>query len=272
MYNLFTNSNHSAEQLFTNFYAFIKNKGDKSLNEYVTSCGIVKTSPLFYFCEFCNQHKTEIASDIDFTDKQDKYILDLTLTSLYNLLGVFSHGSPESMEVHCDNSKQIANEKGFWKAFINNTNIIYDTYFNSGAQLTFNITQEPILEDSKKIIQLQISDLLASSVYQAYLHPETDFSKTIKKISQTAYVEAYSIAPVELEFTFDEFEIKQFNKIIKLLASENSKDKKAKNRLCENARPVFCMLYNRKEKKKHRFCDASFALAAPRGIEPLISP
>ena len=175
MYNLFTNSNHSAEQLFTNFYAFIKNKGDKSLNEYVTSCGIVKTSPLFYFCEFCNQHKTEIASDIDFTDKQDKYILDLTLTSLYNLLGVFSHGSPESMEVHCDNSKQIENEKGFWKAFINNTNIIYDTYFNSGAQLTFNITQEPILEDSKKIIQLQISDLLASSVYQAYLHPETDF-------------------------------------------------------------------------------------------------
>ena len=226
MYNLFTNSNHSAEQLFTNFYAFIKNKGDKSLNEYVTSCGIVKASPLFYFCEFCNQHKTEIASDIDFTDKQDKYILDLTLTSLYNLLGVFSHGSPESMEVHCDNSKQIANEKGFWKAFINNTNIVYDTYFNSGTQLTFNITQEPILEDSKKIIQLQISDLLASSVYQAHLHPETDFSKTIKKISQTAYVEAYSVAPVELEFTFDEFEIKQFNKIIKLLASENSKDKK----------------------------------------------
>ena len=228
MYNLFTNSNHSAEQLFTNFYAFIKNKGDKSLNEYVTSCGIVKASPLFYFCEFCNQHKTEIASDIDFTDKQDKYILDLTLTSLYNLLGVFSHGSPESMEVHCDNSKQIANEKGFWKAFINNTNIVYDTYFNSGTQLTFNITQEPILEDSKKIIQLQISDLLASSVYQAHLHPETDFSKTIKKISQTAYVEAYSVAPVELEFTFDEFEIKQFNKIIKLLASENSKYKKIK--------------------------------------------
>lgn len=226
MYNLFTNSNHSAEQLFTNFYAFIKNKGDKSFNEYVTSCGIVKTSPLFYFCDFCNQHKTEIASDIDFTDKQDKYILDLTLTSLYNLLGVFSHGSPESMEVHCDNSKQIANEKGFWKAFINNTNIVYDTYFYSGAQLTFNITQEPILEDSKEIIQLQISDLLASSVYQAYLHPETDFSKTIKKISQTAYVEAYSVAPVELEFTFDEFEIKQFNKIIKLLASENSKVKK----------------------------------------------
>ena len=117
MYNLFTNSNHSAEQLFTNFYAFIKNKGDKSLNEYVKSCGIVKMSPLFYFCEFCNQYKTEIASDIDFTDKQDKYILDLTLTSLYNLLGVFSHGSPESMEVHCDNSKQIANEKGFWKQY-----------------------------------------------------------------------------------------------------------------------------------------------------------
>lgn len=82
------------------------------------------------------------------------------------------------------------------------------------------------MEDSKEIIQLQISDLLASSVYQAYLHPETDFSKTIKKISQTAYVEAYSVAPVELEFTFDEFEIKQFNKIIKLLASEISKDKK----------------------------------------------
>ena len=108
------------------------------------------------------------------------------------------------------------------------THSFYDTYFNSGTQLTFNITQEPILKDSKKIIQLQISDLLASSVYQAHLHPETDFSKTIKKISQTAYVEAYSVAPVELEFTFDEFEIKQFNKIIKLLASENSKDKKIK--------------------------------------------
>ena len=96
MYSLFVNSNHSAEELFTNFYTFIKNKGDKCLNEYVKSCGIVKTSPLFYFCEFCNLHKTEIASDIDFTDKRDKYILDLTLTSLYNLLGVFSYGSPVS--------------------------------------------------------------------------------------------------------------------------------------------------------------------------------
>lgn len=228
MYNLFVNSNHSAEQLFTNFYAFIKNKGDKSLNQYVASCGIVKTSPLYYFCEFCNQHKTEIASDIDFTDKQDKYILDLTLTSLYNLLGIFSHGSPEAMEVHCDNSKQIANEIDFWKVFINNTNIVYDTYFNSGAQLTFNITQEPILEDSKKVVQLQISDLLASSVYQAHIHPETNFSKKIKQLSQPAYVEAYSVAPVELEFTFDEFEIEQFNKIIKLLSSANTKEKKIK--------------------------------------------
>ena len=101
MYNLFIQSDHSAEQLFNGFYQFIKNKGNKSLDEYINSCGIVKTSPLYYFSLFCENHKTEIASDIDFTDKREKFILDLTLTSLYNLLGIFSNGNSEPMEIHC---------------------------------------------------------------------------------------------------------------------------------------------------------------------------
>lgn len=226
MYNLFINSDQSAEQLFNGFYQFIKNKGDKSLDNYISSCGIVKTSPLYYFSLFCENNKTEIASDIDFTDKRDNFILDLTLTSLYNLLGIFSNGNSEAMEIHCDNSKPIANDKSFWKAFVGNTRIEYDTVFGSGAQLTFNLSQEPLLEDSKKVIQLQIADMLSSSIYQAYLHQNSDFSTTIKALSHKSYIEAYSVAPVDLQMAYDEHEIQVFNDIIKLLSSSKSKKQK----------------------------------------------
>ena len=226
MYNLFTNSDYSAEQLFNGFYQFIKNKGNKSLDKYIKSCGIVKTSPLYYFSLFCENHKTEIASDIDFTDKREKFVLDLTLTSLYSLLGIFSNGNPEAMEIHCDNSKPIANDKSFWKAFVGNTRIVYDTVFDSGTQLTFNLSQEPILGDSKTIIQLQVADMLASSVYQAYLHPNSDFSKKIKEISKKSYVETYSIAPIDLQMAYDEHEKQVFHDIIRLLSSSKSKKQK----------------------------------------------
>lgn len=164
MYDLFSKNDSTAEQLFNGFYNFIKDKGKVNLSDYIVSCNIIKTSPLFYFEQFCSQYKTEIASDIDFMDKADKYILDLTLASLYNLLICFSAGSPEQMEVHCDNSKPIANDMSFWEAFINNENIVYAPFFDTSFQLTFNITQKPILEDSKKVVQLQIADLLVSSI------------------------------------------------------------------------------------------------------------
>ena len=226
MYNLFMNSDHSAEQLFNGFYQFIKNKGNESLDKYIQSCGIVETSPLYYFSLFCEKHKTEIASDIDFTDKREKFILDLTLTSLYNLLGIFSNGNSEAMEIHCDNSKPIANDKSFWKAFVGNTRIVYDTELGSGTQLTFNLSQEPILDDSKTIIQLQVADMLASSVYQAYLHPDSDFSKKINDFSKNSYVEAYSVAPVDLQMAYDEHEKQVFHEIIRLLSSSKSKKQK----------------------------------------------
>ena len=226
MYNLFIQSDHSAEQLFNGFYQFIKNKGNKSLDEYINSCGIVKTSPLYYFSLFCENHKTEIASDIDFTDKREKFILDLTLTSLYNLLGIFSNGNSEPMEIHCDNSKPIANDRSFWRAFVGNTRIVYDTVFDSGTQLTFNLSQEPILEDSKTTIQLQIADMLASSIYQVHLHPDSFFSKKIKDISNNSYIEAYSVAPVDLQMAYDEHEKQVFHEIIQLLSSSKSKKQK----------------------------------------------
>jgi hypothetical protein len=234
MYNLFVNSDQSAEQLFNGFYHFIKNRGDKSLDKYIKSCEIVKTSPLYYFCLFCENHKTEIASDINFSDKRDKFILDLTLTSLYNLLGVFSNGNPKAMEIHCDDSKPIDNAKGFWKAFLGNTRIVYDTVFGSGTQLTFNLSQEPILEDSETVVQLQIADMLASSVYQAYLHPKSDFSKKIKEVSKNSFIEAYSVGPVDLQMAYDEHEIQVFHEIIQLLSSSKPKKQKI-NKLAEKS-------------------------------------
>lgn len=226
MYDLFSQNDSTAEQLFNGFYAFIKDKGQVSLSNHIISCNIMKTSPLFYFGEFCSQYKTEIASDIDFTDKADKYILDLTLTSLYNLLGCFSAGSPEPMEVHCDNSKPIANDMSFWEAFINNENIVYAPFFDSSFQLTFNITQKPILEDSKEVVQLQIADLLVSSIYQAYLHPDLNFSNDIKKLSARSFISSHSVSAMDIQMIFDEYEIDEFQKIIRLLAEPISKTEK----------------------------------------------
>ncbi|MDY4210034.1 MAG: hypothetical protein SOX64_01305, partial [Treponema sp.] len=68
--------------------------------------------------------------------------------------------------------------------------------------------------------------MLASSIYQAHLHPDSFFSKKIKDISNNSYIEAYSVAPVDLQMAYDEHEKQVFYEIIQLLSSSKSKKQK----------------------------------------------
>lgn len=226
MYDCFTKSDLSAEKLFSNFYQFIKNGGDMPLVDYVNSCSIVSNSPMYFFAQFCNEHKSEIASDIDFVNGDNKYLLDLTLTSIHGLLCSFSNGSNEPIEAHCDDVKSLRENLDFFTSNVNNQRIVYINLFNLHSQLNYNLSQLPILEDSKKTVELQIADLLVSSLFYAYLHKEEDFSKDIFKLSDNSFCADWSIQPIEIELSFDEYEIKGFNEIIKLLASDVPKIKK----------------------------------------------
>lgn len=228
MYNCFIESDLSAEQLFLNFYQFIKNGGDLPLVDYVNSCSIAIDSPMHFFAQFCNEHKNEIASDIDFNNGDNKYLLDLTLTSIHGLLCTFSNGSLEGIEAHCDDVKSLRENLDFFMPYVNCKRIVYTDLFNNHAQINYNLSQLPILENSKNIIEIQIADLLVSSLFYAYLHKDDEFSKNIFTLSANSFVTDRSIQPLELHMSFDEYEIDEFNKIIKLLAMHKSKVEKIK--------------------------------------------
>lgn len=225
-YKNFINNNLTAERLFNNFYGFIKGGAETPLISFIEKSHIEKSSPLYFINKFCYEYKSEIGSDIDFGNNDNLYLLDLTFTSLSLLLGVFSDGSVEPMEVHCDDSKQIEYHKDYYSEMVNNENIVFEDLFTSHAQISYNLSEIPICENSKDVPQIQICDLLISSYTYASLRPDLDFSKRIFELSSNSFIKQFSILPDEIQMIFDKHEIDIFNQIIELLSSDVSKDDK----------------------------------------------
>lgn len=222
IYKCLINNEKSAEELFLNFCKFIKHAEQTSLIDFINQIDKSNSQIINSILKFCQVNKNEIASDIDFENHDNQYLLDLTITSLHGLLSVFAGGTSDPMDVCCDASKQIDYYKDSMQPFVNNTNVIFQDIFNH-SQITFNLVSIPRVEDSKKVFQLQIADLLVSSMMYAQLNPEEDFSKQLFTLSKNSFCNQFSVLPIEDENFYDVKEIEVYNNIIKLLSSSKTK-------------------------------------------------
>ena len=99
LYTGFSLNDITAEKIFESFQRFIIGKKKDS---YLDLLGDKPDGdhPLYYFYKFCSQYKNEIASDVDFSTPGENWLLDLTMTSLYNLLGAFAGDGTEGIIGH----------------------------------------------------------------------------------------------------------------------------------------------------------------------------
>lgn len=215
----------SAEAIFSSFQKFIMNK---KVDNYLDLLGDHpgEDHPLFYFYKFCLQYKKEIASDVDFTTPGEQWLLDLTMTSLYNLLGAFAEDGSEELQVTCDKSKPLAASKELINTFINDQRVLYTDLFGHKARLNFNLKKEIVLADSKDTISLQIADILVSSIANSVKNYSNKFSKEVLDFTNKNFVYSTSVLPVDMLKEYSPYEFSVYREIMIELAKRKSKSKK----------------------------------------------
>lgn len=111
--------------------------------------------------------------------KVEKWILELSTTSLHSILSEFAKTNNE-LEVICDNSDVF------------NNNIVYDSLNEMGLKgvkysflntsIGFKLKGKITNADSSKVNGLQIADIFSSTVFNCLKNPRDIFSKTILDI------------------------------------------------------------------------------------------
>lgn len=95
----------------------------------------------------------------------DKWVLDLTSTSLYNLLCDIS-SKFGSIRAICDSSKPLLTHQDSFNKMVGNEKITYEVFNQKKIPITFNLAEPIVLSDSKITHGIQIADVIAAaSIY-----------------------------------------------------------------------------------------------------------
>lgn len=127
----------------------------------------------------------------------DKWVLDLTSTSLYNLLCDVS-SKFGSVRAICDSSKPLFTHQDTFNKMIGNEKIIYETFNKKKIPITFNLAEPIVLSDSKITHGIQIADVIASaSVYvlNDKKSKEKYYSKWLKLFEEEVYYWQCCVVP-----------------------------------------------------------------------------
>lgn len=178
LYASFITKDESAESLFEDFLMVMR--GKKSFEES-NFYSLSKENPLIQWLVDIMTHKPSVILDeIQTKEGQpEKWILDLTFTSLLGILTDWSKNGDE-LDVTCDNSKVFV-ENPIADSF-NQMGLIGARAEFLGVKLGFNLKGELKHDDSKNILGLQIADLFSSTVFYCLKNQNTEFSKEIMGI------------------------------------------------------------------------------------------
>lgn len=178
LYASFITKDESAESLFTDFLQVMR--GKKSFEDSSFQ-SLSKDNPLIEWLLDIMTHDPEVVlSEIRTEDGQsEKWILDLTMTSLLGILTDWSKDG-EEIDLTCDNSKVFINNP-IVETF-NQMGLVGSRAEFLGIKLGFNLKGEIKTADSKVLVELQIADLFSSTVFYCLKNQDTQFSKDIMKI------------------------------------------------------------------------------------------
>jgi hypothetical protein len=178
LYASFLIKGETAERLFKDFLLILRGKIKLSkslLGSYR------KEEPLFeWLLDIISSDPKIILDEIESEDsKIDKWILDLTMTSLLGLLSEWGKKGKE-LEVVCDNSKVFIDNPVF--EGINNIGLNKKRKKILGASIGYELKDKITTDSSDNNFGVQVADIFASSVYYCLKNIHEDFSKDIMKI------------------------------------------------------------------------------------------
>jgi len=178
LYASFILKEDSAEKLFQDFLLILRGKKEIDSNLLIS---LKNDNPLFeWLLEIITTKPSIILDEIQIADSEiDKWILDLTMTSLLGLLSDWSKNGAE-LDVVCDNSKVFINNPIF--EIINKMGLIGNRKKILETPLGFKLKNIITIDDSKDNFGIQMADLFSSTIYYCLNNRETEFSKFILDI------------------------------------------------------------------------------------------
>ena len=179
LYLSFYIKDDTAEALFNDFLLILRGKlkVTKSIFEKYKKDDELIT----WFLEIVSTDPVKVLKEIENEKSEvDKWILDLTMTSLLGLLSEWGKKG-RILRVVCDDSKIFKNNPLF--DGINNWGLNGSRKPFLGVPLGFRLKSKITNANSKDTLGLQIADLFASTVYYCLNNREQDFSKEILKIA-----------------------------------------------------------------------------------------
>ncbi|HHQ6624498.1 TPA: DUF3800 domain-containing protein [Serratia fonticola] len=188
----------TAELLHNDFELIMRSKKNAT-DIFITPSSAERTQVFNDILDFTNYNKEKIQEEIDSLEGvgSQKWILDLTTTSLFNLLADWGQRY-EQVNAICDNSKPLAKNKDFYDVMIQRTERKYQIVRGQKLPMTFNLANEIIFSDSKETYGIQIADVIAAtSIYMLNVNKTNDkfYKKWINRFEESIYYWQCCVVP-----------------------------------------------------------------------------
>ncbi|TDE18978.1 DUF3800 domain-containing protein [Vibrio owensii] len=157
-----------AEELFLDFENFMRNKATSD-DFFTINTPQEATMPFQSILDFAQANRQSVIDELNSLEGTglDKWILDLTDTSLFNLLAYWGQHHQQLTAV-CDDAKPLKEDMSIFDAMINRTDKRFQSIGGKTVPMTFNLSEPVNLVDSKIYHGVQIADVVSAvSVYVA---------------------------------------------------------------------------------------------------------
>ncbi|WP_274904192.1 DUF3800 domain-containing protein [Psychrobacter sp. DAB_AL62B] len=159
----------NAEDIFSDFAQLMREGEFEKLK--VLFKGSSEDEPIFLkqITEFAILNKEAVISELSSLEgtMTGKWILDLTNTSLFSLLGEWGE-EYEELVAYCDKSKPLDDDQDIFNAMVGRKDKVYMNYEDFKAPVTFNLKEPLNLVDSKDFYGIQIADAIAGAFAYAF--------------------------------------------------------------------------------------------------------
>jgi hypothetical protein len=165
LYLHFQSKSDYAEEIFKDFYDLMRVKDDAGLVYLFSSLSLPNISPVLdAIREFCVHQRDAINEELDSLKGTGtgKWILDLTHTSLFSLLGEWGQEFNQ-IEVFCDASKPLQEQVEIFQVMVNKDEKLFMELAGQQHAISFNLASLPQLVDSQSRPGIQIADVLAGT-------------------------------------------------------------------------------------------------------------
>ncbi len=154
-----------AEEILLEFESLMRSDEEVNLENIFSSSTHPENSPiLVQIREFAENKKSSIKQELDSLADNglDKWILDLTDSSLFTLLAAWGQ-EYEQLTAICDDAKPLHHDQQLYKVMINREDKKYLSIAGDDHPITFNLSGSIKLVASKTYHGIQLADTIAAA-------------------------------------------------------------------------------------------------------------